>query len=120
MIRQTSIRRILFGYIDLVNRFILIMPDGRKNNKGVKGNKGGRPSKAEEIKLLETMQSVVPLKTILERLNNLIETTDDDKVKLEAIKAWLDRMLGKPKERIEAENTNTTEISIPITEWIDE
>ena len=24
--------------------------DGRKNNKGTKGNKGGRPSKAEELK----------------------------------------------------------------------
>jgi hypothetical protein len=26
------------------------MPDGRRNNKGTKGNNGGRPSKAEELK----------------------------------------------------------------------
>ena len=28
--------------------------DKRKNNKGTIGNKGGRPSKAEEQKLIET------------------------------------------------------------------
>ena len=26
--------------------------DGRTNNKGTKGNKGGRPSKAEEVKMI--------------------------------------------------------------------
>ena len=29
--------------------------DKRKNNKGTKGNKGGRPSKAEEQKLIENL-----------------------------------------------------------------
>jgi len=29
------------------------MPDGRKNNRGTKGNKGGRPPKADEIKKIE-------------------------------------------------------------------
>ena len=29
--------------------------DGRINNKGTKGNKGGRPSKAEEQKLIENL-----------------------------------------------------------------
>jgi hypothetical protein len=29
--------------------------DNRKNNKGTIGNKGGRPSKAEEIKLIERL-----------------------------------------------------------------
>ena len=29
--------------------------DGRRNNKGTKGNKGGRPSKAEEMHLIERL-----------------------------------------------------------------
>ena len=29
--------------------------DGRRNNKGTKGNKGGRPSRSDEQKLIENL-----------------------------------------------------------------
>ena len=35
--------------------------DGRINNKGTKGNKGGRPSKAEEQKLIENLTPMNPV-----------------------------------------------------------
>ena len=48
------------------------MADGRKNNKGVKGNKGGRPSKAEEQKLIESLKPMHPkaMKAFQDGLDN--------------------------------------------------
>jgi len=34
--------------------------DKRSNNKGTKGNKGGRPAKADEVKMIERLSPLEP------------------------------------------------------------
>ena len=34
--------------------------DKRENNKGTVGNKGGRPSKSEEVKMIERLSPLEP------------------------------------------------------------
>lgn len=68
--------------------------DGRRNNKGVVGNKGGRPSKAEEQKLIEDLK---PMKEDAQRvLFQAIKTGEQWAVKL-----WFEYFYGKPKQRVE-------------------
>ena len=70
------------------------MADGRKNNSGTKGNKGGRPSKADEQKLIEKLS---PLEDkAFKALNNAISEEHSWAVKL-----YFEYMYGKPKERVE-------------------
>lgn len=68
--------------------------DGRKNNKGVKGNNGGRPPKAEEQKLIEKL---TPLES---KAFKALESAIDDNQNW-AVKLWFEYMYGKPKEKIE-------------------
>ena len=70
------------------------MADGRKNNSGTKGNKGGRPSKADEQKLIEKLS---PLEDkAFKALNNAIEEEHSW-----AVKMYFEYMYGKPKEKVE-------------------
>lgn len=79
--------------------------DGRKENKGTKGNNGGRKSKAEEQQLIEKLS---PLEaTAHDKLKENIELGKDW-----AIKMFFEYMYGKPKQIIE--QTNLT----PFTEII--
>ena len=45
--------------------------DKRENNKGTKGNKGGRPSKADEQNLIEKLRPIDPIarKQLLNAVN---------------------------------------------------
>lgn len=69
--------------------------DGRRNNKGTNGNKGGRPSKAEEMKLIEKLS---PHEDLAHRkLVEAIELGKDWAVRL-----FFEYMYGKPKQSVEA------------------
>ena len=74
--------------------------DGRKNNKGTKGNNGGRPSKVEEQKLIERLS---PLQdSAYKALQNALK-----KEQGWAIKLFFEYMYGKPKQTIDQNNTHT-------------
>lgn len=70
--------------------------DGRKNNKGVKGNKGGRPPKADEAKLIERLTPLSDLAfSALER--GLSEHNP------QFVKMWFEYMYGKPKQQVDVD-----------------
>ena len=70
------------------------MSDGRKNNSGTLGNKGGRPPKSDEIALIERLS---PMDDIaLEMLNIKIEQGD-----MQALKLFMEYRFGKPNMKIE-------------------
>lgn len=67
--------------------------DGRRNNTGTKGNKGGRPPKADEIKLIEQLDKYIDPELAFETLNKLMA-----KDNLQALKLYFEYRHGKPKE----------------------
>ena len=76
------------------------MPRGQPFEKGKSGNPGGRPKRTpEEVDLIEACRTKTPeaLNTILE----LMEGSDNDRVKLAAAQYVLERGWGKAPERIE-------------------
>lgn len=85
--------------------------DGRKNNKGVKGNKGGRPPKADEIKKIELMDSVGTPREAWEALWCKVQEGDT-----QAIKAWIEHRYGRPKEQHD-HTTQGEKLMIPISAW---
>jgi hypothetical protein len=70
--------------------------DNRKLNKGTKGNKGGRPTKADEIKLIESMDAITAPDNVWRALYLKVEEGD-----VQAIKTWLSYRFGMPKQTIE-------------------
>ena len=73
--------------------------DGRKNNRGTKGNKGGRPPKADEIKKIETMDSIAAPAEVWGLLWSLCQEGN-----VQALKIWIEHREGKPRQ--------TTSVSI--------
>jgi hypothetical protein len=67
--------------------------DGRQSNKGTLGNKGGRPSKAEEMQLIELLNTHIDKDSVILKLKEFIE--DDN---LKALEIYMAYMYGKPKE----------------------
>lgn len=67
------------------------MPDGRKNNSGTKGNKGGRPPKADEQKLIEKLSPLEP------KAFKALEDALDDGQNW-AVKLYFEYVYGKPRE----------------------
>ena len=84
--------------------------DKRKNNKGQTGgrNKGGRPSKAEEQKLIEKLTPMSDLahSKLKEGLNSGEQW---------AVKLWFEYFYGKPKQSMDVTSGNEP-ISITINE----
>jgi hypothetical protein len=70
--------------------------DGRKFNKGTKGNKGGRKPKADEIKLIEQMDAIAVPELAWRALWNKCKEGDT-----QAIKTWLAYRYGQPKQSID-------------------
>ena len=76
--------------------------DGRKNNGGTKGNKGGRPSKAAEQKVNTIF---------INALKKLHNTESDDDAKVAFVKDLYEsqrgqlfiaeHLFGKPKEKVD-------------------
>lgn len=84
------------------------MADGRRNNKGTKGNKGGRPPKSEERKLIERL---TPLEDEAHaQLKKAVE-----KGQRWAIQMYFNYMYGKPKESVNINPDN--DFHIPITQF---
>tara|TARA_R110002124_G_scaffold79335_1_gene211003 strand:+ start:1056 stop:1328 length:273 start_codon:yes stop_codon:yes gene_type:complete len=85
--------------------------DGRINNKGTKGNKGGRPSKAEEQKLIENLTPMNPdaLKSLEIGLKNKEQW---------AVKLFFEYFYGKPQQRVDV-TSNSETLNIPIINFIE-
>jgi len=66
--------------------------DRRKYNKGTKGNKGGRPPKSDELKLIEKLS---PLNDIaFEKLKDGLENGE-----FRYVQMYFRYMYGKPKQQ---------------------
>jgi len=76
------------------------MTDGRKNNGGAREGAGRKP-KADEIKIIESMDAVKAPQEVWEALAKLVEDGNE-----RAVRTWLHYRYGKPKDRIDL-NTNT-------------
>ncbi len=85
--------------------------DKRKNNKGTIGNKGGRPSKAEEQKLIEnlTPMNAKALEALKEGLDNKEQWS---------VKLFFEYFYGKPQQRVDV-TTNDESLNMPIITFID-
>lgn len=85
--------------------------DGRINNKGTKGNKGGRPSKAEEQKLIENLTPMNPvaLKSLEIGLKNKEQW---------AVKLFFEYFYGKPQQRVDV-TSNSETLNIPIINFVE-
>ena len=83
--------------------------DGRRNNGGTKGNKGGtgRPTKADEQKLIERLS---PLDDIgFKVLKEQMEANESW-----AIKLFFSYRYGMPKQMIDVKSSENVYIPIPI------
>ena len=65
---------------------------------GGKRNGAGRKSKAEEYGLHQEMDELKPTQEVLLSFVDIIENTQDEKLKFSAIVKWLEWRVGKPKE----------------------
>jgi hypothetical protein len=72
--------------------------DKRKNNGGTKGNKGGRPPKVEEQKLIERLTPLA--ENAYKALDNALKDEQGWAVKL-----FMEYMYGKAKQQIDQTTT---------------
>ena len=80
--------------------------DKRVNNKGTKGNKGGRPSKADEIKLIERLDAIIDKDEAISKLGELVAKGD-----IRAVQLYLSYRYGKPKESIDLNSSEGLNIN---------
>lgn len=85
--------------------------DGRRNNKGTKGNKGGRKPKKDEQKLIEKLSPLEEL--AFKKLENAIKAGEKW-----AIEMYFSYMYGRPVQRTEVNDVSENK-STPITYWHD-
>ena len=76
------------------------MTDGRKNNRGTVGNKGGRKPKADEIKLAERMRNILDDETVLQNLANIVDNPKH-RDHFKSIELWTGYLYGRPTQRVE-------------------
>jgi len=75
--------------------------DGRKNNRGTKGNKGGRKAKSEEQNLIERL---TPMATLAhDKLKEALTASEPW-----AIKLWFEYFYGKPKQAMDVTSGGET------------
>ena len=70
--------------------------DGRKNNSGTVGNKGGRPKKADELKLIEKLDNLIDNDEVIKTLGKQILKGDS-----KAMSLYFGYRYGKPKESVD-------------------
>ena len=70
--------------------------DGRKNNSGTIGNKGGRPKKADELKLIEKLDNLIDNDDVIKTLGKQILKGDS-----KAMSLYFGYRYGKPKESVD-------------------
>jgi len=80
--------------------------DKRINNKGTKGNKGGRPSKADEQKLIERLDAIIDKDEAVGKLGELVAKGD-----MRAIQLYLSYRYGKPKESVDINSSEGLNIN---------
>jgi hypothetical protein len=83
----------------------------KKDNRGGPRPNSGRPTKIQEIKLIESMDRIAVPDEIWKALLYKIKEGDT-----QAIKLWLSYRLGLPKQQIDV-TTNGENIAPPI-QWI--
>jgi len=71
------------------------MADGRVNNGGARKGAGRKP-KADELKLIEKLDSLIDKDKVIVKLLQMIE--DDS---FPALKLYMEYRFGKPKETVE-------------------
>jgi len=79
--------------------------DNRQYNGGhsTKG-KAGRKPKADEIKLIEQLDSILTPDALWENVAQLIT----DKQDIQALKLWISYRYGQPKQALQVEQSNAT------------
>jgi hypothetical protein len=79
--------------------------DNRQYNGGhsTKG-KAGRKPKADEIKLIEQLDSILAPDALWENVAQLIT----DKQDIQALKLWISYRYGQPKQALQVEQSNTS------------
>jgi hypothetical protein len=90
--------------------------DGRKNNSGTKGNKGGRPPKADEIRIAENIDNVIKIPELFQILATISKDLKS-RDRMKALELLLSYRLGKPHQTVD-NNIKVEEIKRPI--WFDE
>ena len=70
--------------------------DGRKNNSGTVGNKGGRPKKADELKLIEKLDNLIDNDEVIKTLGKQVLKGDG-----RAMTLYFNYRYGKPKESVD-------------------
>jgi hypothetical protein len=75
--------------------------DDRKNNGGAREGAGRKP-KADEVKLIESMDAIAVPDSVWKALYNKVLEGDT-----QAIKTWLSYRFGMPKQTVEQNNKLT-------------
>ena len=75
--------------------------DGRKNNSGTVGNKGGRPKKADELELIEKLDNLIDNDEVIKTLGKQILKGDS-----RAMSLYFGYRYGKPKESVDITSTD--------------
>ena len=89
----------------------LVVMTIKKDNRGGPRPNSGRPSKIQEIKLVESMDRIAVPDEIWKALLYKIKEGD-----VQAMKLWLSYRLGLPKQQIDV-TTNGESIAPPI-QWL--
>lgn len=91
--------------------------DGRKNNKGTKGNNGGRKPKDEEKRIRDLVSPYVDgaINKVIDIMVNGQKSSDQ----LAAAKLILEYRFGKPEQKQDI-TSNGKEINIPLMKWADD
>ena len=80
--------------------------DKRVNNKGTKGNKGGRKPKAQEQKLIERLDAIIDKDEAISKLGELVAKGD-----MRAVQLYLSYRYGKPKESVDINSSEGLNIN---------
>lgn len=78
--------------------------------KGKSGNPSGRKPIPPEIK--EALTSLVP--RAVDRLKEIVETSNDEKVIIQAVNVVLDRVYGKPLQAVDMKSENDHTVNIVL------
>ena len=80
------------------------------NGHGGKRENSGHPTKAKMIGLVDQMTKLKPTEDILNKIVEIIDTTEDERIGLEAIRLWMAYLVGRPKETIDQHTKAEIEI----------